>query len=211
MVQSRIVLHSPRKSTLTPISHSLDRKLALRQGGRHRLDDRVDRDAPDPALRRRVPSTCRKACRKKSSSTCCWPILRSNSAIRLLEASGAAAADFAGALRVATAATALGGRPRPRSASGPPDRKRLCHAYRSLRRTFTACQRAYVLPGQHPPNNLEGTAKYDAFGACLAAVRIVTDFENDLSPTRLPFLPARGARGALRADSALMPQPSAPA
>jgi len=58
---------------------------------------------------------------------------------------------------------------------------------------------------------LEGTSKYDAFGACLAAVRIVTDFENDLSPTRLPFLPARGARGALRADSALMPQPSAPA
>jgi hypothetical protein len=57
----------------------------------------------------------------------------------------------------------------------------------------------------------KGTSKYDAFGACLAAVRIVTDFENDLSPTRFPFLPARGARGALRADSALMPQPSAPA
>jgi hypothetical protein len=37
-------------------------------------------------------------------------------------------------------------------------------------------------------------------------VRIVT-MENDLPSTRLPFLPARRARGVLRADAALMPQP----
>src|SRR5882757_7761772 len=119
-------------------AHPLDRKLALRQRDRHRLDDRVDRVTPVPSLGRRAPLTCRKACRKKSSSTCCWPILRSSSAIRFLVASTGEAAGFADVLRATIADTALRGRPRPPSASGPPDRKRLRQAYRSLRRTLSS-------------------------------------------------------------------------
>ena len=49
--------------------------------GCHRLDDGVDAFAPGRRSAG-LPSTCRKACRKKSSSTCCWPILRSSSATR---------------------------------------------------------------------------------------------------------------------------------
>src|SRR5258708_15365887 len=67
-------------------AHTLDREHALRTGCRlhHRLDDFVDFVAPVPSLGWRSPFTCRKACRKKSRSTCCWPTLRSSSAIRRL-------------------------------------------------------------------------------------------------------------------------------
>src|SRR5215467_14014992 len=64
-------------------AHSRNREFALRQGGCHRLDDLVDPVTPGAALGRRAPLTCRKACLKKSSSTCCWPTLRSSSAMRL--------------------------------------------------------------------------------------------------------------------------------
>src|SRR5204862_3108297 len=119
-------------------THPFNCEFALRLAGRHRFDDAVDRSAPSPSLGRRATLTCRKACRKKSSSTCCWPILRSNSAIRFLVPSTGEAACFAVMLRATIADSALGGRPRPRSASGPPDRKRLRQTYRSLRRTLSS-------------------------------------------------------------------------
>jgi hypothetical protein len=49
---------------------------------------------------------------KKSSSTCCWPILRSSSAIRLLAAPGDEMVGFVVVLRTTLADAAFGGRPR---------------------------------------------------------------------------------------------------
>src|SRR5271156_4639289 len=54
---------------------------ALRLGGDHRLDDRVEVGAP---LSRLVASQSRKASRKKCRSACCWPTRRSSSAMRAL-------------------------------------------------------------------------------------------------------------------------------
>src|SRR6185436_16434517 len=45
---------------------SRDCVLALRQQGCHRLDDFVDAVTPRSTFARRVPSTCRKAARKKN-------------------------------------------------------------------------------------------------------------------------------------------------
>src|SRR5712671_1537510 len=115
-------------------AHPLDREFALRQGGRHRLDDFVDPVTPGPALGRRAPLTCRKACRKKSSSTCCWPTLRSSAAMRLCAFSSSPAAP--GELDPPPPREAdrseLRGRPGPRRASGPPQRKRSRQMYKSL-------------------------------------------------------------------------------
>src|SRR6266481_1572307 len=115
-------------------AHPFDREFALRQGTSHRLDDFVDPVTPGPALGRRAPLTCRKACRKKSSSTCCWPILRSSAATRLCAFSSSPAAP--GELDPPPARKAdrseLRGRPGPRRASGPPQRKRSRQMYKSL-------------------------------------------------------------------------------
>jgi hypothetical protein len=46
-------------------------EFALRQRLRHRFDDGVEVLDPRPSVVARPASTCRKACRKKSSSTCC--------------------------------------------------------------------------------------------------------------------------------------------
>jgi hypothetical protein len=63
------------------LAHAFDSDLALRPRRCHRLDDFVDAVPPGAPLRRRCSLTCRKACRKKSSSTCCRPILRSSAGI----------------------------------------------------------------------------------------------------------------------------------
>ena len=55
------------------------RRFALR--ARHRLDVGEDAVTPGASLGRREPSVCCKAPVKKSSSSCCWPTFRSNSAI----------------------------------------------------------------------------------------------------------------------------------
>src|SRR5712671_5328885 len=128
-------------------AHPLNREFALRQGGRHRLDDLVDPVTPGPTLGRRARFTCRKACRKKSSSTCCWPTLRSSSAMRVRAASSSAAGVSGGAcalvpLAAKPAAPTLGGRPRPRRASGPPARKRSRQTYRSLRENLSSRAKA---------------------------------------------------------------------
>src|SRR6266403_1359127 len=108
--------------------------LALRQGGRHRLDDFVDPVTPGPALGRRAPLTCRKACRKKSSSTCCWPTLRSSAAMRLcaLSSSPSAPGELDPPPPREADRSELRGRPGPRRASGPPQRKRSRQMYKSL-------------------------------------------------------------------------------
>src|SRR5580658_8666662 len=126
-------------------THSLHRERALRQRGRHRLDDRIDPLTPGPVLGWRGSLTCRKACRKKSSSTCCWPILRSSSATRRRAAASASSGPSGGAGIVAGAAAPLaarGGRPRPRKACGPPARKRSRQAYRSLRDSLSSRPKA---------------------------------------------------------------------
>src|SRR5580658_2502180 len=46
-------------------THPFHRERALRQRGRHRLDDRIDPLTPGPVLGWRGSLTCRKACRKK--------------------------------------------------------------------------------------------------------------------------------------------------
>src|SRR6059058_71386 len=61
-------------------AHPLDGQAALR--GRHRVDEREDAVAPRPPLGRGGSLTCRKAFSKKSSSTACWPTLRSSSTSR---------------------------------------------------------------------------------------------------------------------------------
>src|SRR2546425_890213 len=61
-------------------TQAFDRQRALRR--RHRLDHGEDVPAPRPALGGADALMCRKARAKKSSSTACWPILRSRSAIR---------------------------------------------------------------------------------------------------------------------------------
>ena len=115
-------------------AHPLNREFALRQGGRHRLDDFVDPVTPGPALGRRAPLTCRKACRKKSSSTCCWPTLRSSAAIRPRAASSSppAAPGREPGPVVEAHPSDLRGRPGPRRASGPPETKRSRQMYKSL-------------------------------------------------------------------------------
>src|SRR5438445_187768 len=142
--RGRPVAVVPGPADASQHTHSRNRGFALRQAGRHRLDDLVDPVTPGPALGRRAPLTRCKACRKKSRSTCCWPTLRSNSAMRL-RASSSSAARVSGAgacacppLATRLAASALGGRPRPRSASGPPARKRSRQTYRSLRVNFSS-------------------------------------------------------------------------
>jgi len=61
-------------------AHPCDRQRALR--GRHRVDEREDALPPRPPLGGGGALTCRKAALKKSSSTACWPTLRSSSASR---------------------------------------------------------------------------------------------------------------------------------
>src|SRR5688572_16941006 len=61
-------------------AHPLDGEGALR--GRHRVDEREDALAPRPPLGGGGALTCRKASLKKSSSTACWPTLRSSSTSR---------------------------------------------------------------------------------------------------------------------------------
>src|SRR5205809_3287599 len=66
-------------------AHPLDGEGALR--GRHRVDEREDALPPRPPFGRGGALTCRKAALKKSSSTACWPTLRSSSTRRESRAS----------------------------------------------------------------------------------------------------------------------------
>src|SRR6266403_6262849 len=128
----------PRPADASERAHPRNREFALRQGGRHqrrhRLDDPVDPVTPGPALGRRAPLTCRKACRKKSSSTCCWPTLRSSAAMRLcaLSSSPSAPGELDPPPPREADRSELRGRPGPRRASGPPQRKRSRQMYKSL-------------------------------------------------------------------------------
>ena len=91
---------------------------------RHRVDHRVDVVPPGPPFIRRLASTCRKAARKKSRSTCCWPIVRSSSASRRSGSAGS------GRLSGVCADGWLSlGRPMRRKASAPPASYRRRHSY----------------------------------------------------------------------------------
>src|SRR5436190_11700527 len=107
-------------------AHPLDGQAALR--GRHRVDEREDAVAPRPPLGRGGSLTCRKAFSKKSSSTACWPTLRSSSTSRESRTGSLLPTPYRRAWRLGccTSArrrahdTAFRGRPRGKSASAPP-------------------------------------------------------------------------------------------
>src|SRR5580700_1740059 len=107
-----------------------------------RLDHRVDGVSPGSPVFRRRSLTCRKAARKKSRSSCCWPIFRSNSAIRLSEtvASDDGAADTSSNRR-----ELFNGRPISRSAAAPPDRYFRRHSYSRSRPTPSSAASAATL------------------------------------------------------------------
>src|SRR5580658_10978377 len=109
-----------------------------------RLDHRVDGVSPGSPVFRRRSLTCRKAARKKSRSSCCWPIFRSNSAIRLSEtvASDDGAADTSSNRR-----ELFNGRPISRSAAAPPDRYFRRHSYSRSRPTPSSAASAATLTG----------------------------------------------------------------
>jgi len=83
-----------------------------------RVDHRVDTVSPGPPFDRRDTPACRKAARKKSRSRCCWPTLRSSSAIRRWAT--AAASSGRGIAGASTAAAGTNtGWPICCNASGP--------------------------------------------------------------------------------------------
>jgi len=76
----------------------VDRGTALRLGGAHRFDDRVEDVALVSAAKvlASTASMSRKASRKKSRSICCLPTLRSSSAILAFARASSDAASGAG-------------------------------------------------------------------------------------------------------------------
>ena len=115
------------------------RREAVSSRSGHRPDDFVDRRAPGTPAACCLAFTCRKACRKKSRSACCSPILRSSSAIRRR----AATPSLRIALRNGGASNPpLRGRPGPRSASSPPCRTCSCQSYRRRRSIFRSAATA---------------------------------------------------------------------
>ena len=107
-------------------AHPLDGEGALR--GHHRVDEREDALPPRPPLGQGGSLTCRKASLKKSSSTACWPTLRSSSTSRESRTGSLLPTPYRRAWRLGccTSArrrahdTAFRGRPRGKSASAPP-------------------------------------------------------------------------------------------
>ena len=104
-----------------------------------RVDHRVDGVSPGSPCFRRCSLTCRKAARKKSRSSCCWPIFRSRSAIRPCSPPGAGADDEAD--NSSTGRAIFNGRPIACKASAPPDRYFRRQMYSNSRRTPSSSAR----------------------------------------------------------------------
>src|SRR5438874_11678603 len=161
-------------------AEALDRDRALRQGARHRLDDFVDRAPPGAPLGRRVSFTCRKARRKKSRSTCCWPILRSSSATRRCAPASSSSPASHAAPWTATAVAPLRGRPHPRNAADPLCRTLSRHAYKSRPRNCRSRATSVTL----------SPAARRATAACFNAIGYSRCFVISSSPREtVPYFP----------------------
>src|SRR5438128_2125065 len=116
-------------------AHPFDGEGALR--GHHRVDEREDALPPRAPLGRGGSLTCRKASLKKSSSTACWPTLRSSSTSRESRTGSLLPTPYRRAWRLG-AAPAPAAEPTTRpSAAGRAARARRRHLSRSSRATRT--------------------------------------------------------------------------
>ena len=119
----------------------------------HRFVDGVDGFAPGSSIGRRFASTCRKACRKKSSSRCCWPTFRSSSGMRCLAKSRSSVATTDAFV---SASLLLGRPPRVRKAFGHSSAKIISPKIQQMAAELKlASQCAHTLSRHHPSDRRE--------------------------------------------------------